>query len=87
MAAADHRAHALDRAAVDLAEAMVLQHRVGEVFEAVVVEASSKGGTVQLTDPAVRGKLDSDDPPLGQTVQAKLTEADPVKRSVRFQLA
>ncbi|MCU1600033.1 MAG: ribonuclease [Frankiales bacterium] len=87
MAAADHRAHSLDRAAVDLAEAMVLQHRVGETFPAVVVEASHKGGTVQLTDPAVRGKLDAQEPPLGQTVSVRLTEADPQKRSVRFQLA
>ncbi len=87
MAAADHRAHALDRAAVDLAEALVLQHRVGETFDAVVVEANHKGGTVQLADPAVRGKLDTENPPLGQTVRATLTEADPARREVRFRLS
>jgi exoribonuclease R len=86
MAAADQRAHALDRAVVDLAEALVLQHRVGETFRAVVVEANHKGGTVQLTDPAVRGKLQADDPPLGQDVQVRLLEADPLARSVRFEL-
>ena len=86
MAAADHRAHALDRAVVDLAEAMVLQHRVGETFPAVVVEANHRGGTVQLTDPAVRGKLEAEDPPLGQDVRVRLTEADPLSRSVRFEL-
>jgi exoribonuclease R len=87
MAAADHRAHALDRAVVDLAEAMVLQHRVGETFHAVVVEANHKGGTVQLTDPAVRGKLEAENPPLGQSVQVRLKQADPLSRSVRFELA
>jgi exoribonuclease R len=87
MAAADQRAHALDRAVVDLAEAMVLQHRVGEVFRAVVVEANAHGGTVQLAEPAVRGKLDGDHPPLGEAVDVRLTEAVPEKRSVRFALA
>jgi exoribonuclease R len=87
MAAADHRAHALDRAIVDLAEAMVLQHRVGEVFEGVVVESTSHGGTLQLTDPAVRGRLDAPDPPLARTVHARLEEAEPATRSVRFALA
>ena len=87
MAAADHRAHALDRAVVDLAEAMVLEHRVGEVFDGVVVEANHNGGTVQITAPAVRGKLDAPQPPLGQDVRVRLTSADPATRSVRFELA
>lgn len=87
MAAADHRAHALDRAIVDLAEAMALEHRVGEQFDAVVVDANHKGGTIQLSDPAVRGKLEAPEPPLGRTVRVRLEEADPVKRSVRFVLA
>ncbi len=87
MAAADHRAHALDRAVVDLAEAMVLQRRVGEGFRGVVVEAGDHDGTIQLTDPAVRGKIDGRTLPLGQTVDVILTEADPLKRSVRFRLA
>lgn len=86
MAAADHRAHALDRAAIDLAEAMVMEHRVGQTFPAVVVEANHHGGTVQLSDPAVRGKLDADDPPLGQDVRVRLTAADPPSRQVRFAL-
>jgi exoribonuclease R len=86
MAGADHRAHALDRAVVDLAEALVLQGRVGETFQGVVVETNHKGGTVQLKDPAVRGKLDTVDPPLGTDVTVTLTQADPATRSVRFEL-
>ena len=87
MATADHRAHALDRAIVDLAEAVIMQHRVGETFAAVVVEASSHGGTVQLPDPAVRGKIDGEALTLGAQVHVVLTEADPDKRTVRFRLA
>ena len=87
MATADHRAHALDRAVVDLAEAMVLQHRVGQGLHGVVVEADHHGGTVQITDPAVRGKLDGQMLPLGQTVDIVLIQADPLTWSVRFRLA
>lgn len=83
MAAADHRAHALDRAIVDLAEAMALQHRVGEEFDGVVVDRS----TVQLSDPAVRGKLTAEDPPIGTQVRVRLEEADVASRQVRFVLA
>ncbi|HUR52272.1 MAG TPA: RNB domain-containing ribonuclease [Mycobacteriales bacterium] len=86
MAEADHRAHALERAVVDLAEAWVLQHRVGEVFEAVVVDANSHGGTVQLTDPAVRARIDDQDPPLGARVQVVLVQADVSTRTVLFRL-
>ncbi|MCW2601475.1 MAG: ribonuclease [Frankiales bacterium] len=87
MAAADQRAHALDRAVVDLAEAMVMQHHIGEIFRGVVVEANTHGGTVQVTDPAVRGKVDGDQLPLGQAVDVVLTEADVLTRSVRFRIA
>jgi exoribonuclease R len=86
MAAADHRAKELDRAVVDLAEAWVLQRRVGERFEGVVVSANGRGGTVQLTDPAVRASLDGANPPLGATVTVVLEEADVARRSVRFRL-
>jgi VacB/RNase II family 3'-5' exoribonuclease len=87
MAAADHRAHALDRAIVDLAEAMVMHNRVGETFEGVVVEAGPRGGTVQLSDPAVRAKVDGADLPLGKPLRVTLSAADPLTRTVRFIVA
>jgi exoribonuclease R len=87
MGQADQRAHGLDRAAVDLAEAWLLQHRVGETFEAVVVEANAHGGTVQLVDPAVRAHLEAESAPLGARVPVVLTEADVRTRRVVFRLA
>ncbi|MDQ1705978.1 MAG: hypothetical protein QOF18_2344 [Frankiaceae bacterium] len=89
MAVADRRAHAADRAVVDLAEALVLSTRVGEVFRGVVVEAGRKGkpgGEVQLRDPAVRGRLEGDHLPLGQEVDVRLSEADVAHRRVVFTL-
>jgi exoribonuclease R len=86
MAEADHRAHALDRAVVDLAEACVLQHRVGEEFDAVVVDTNPRGGAVQLRDPAVRARLEGG-AELGASVRVVLDKADVRTRQVAFRLA
>jgi exoribonuclease R len=82
MATADHRAHALDRAIIDLAEALVLEHRIGQQFDAVVTDPK----TVQLRDPAVRGALTAQDAPVGTEVQVRLETADVQDRKVVFTL-
>ncbi len=84
MTASDRRASALDRAVVDLAEAVLLAPRVGEEFDGAVVEAGAKSGAVQLTDPPVRAKLEGAELPLGQTVRVRLVKADPAARAVVF---
>lgn len=87
MAAADRRAHEVDRAVIDLAESLLLQQRVGEVFCGVVVEAGPKGGEVQLRDPAVRARLDGPQLPLGREVDVRLVRVDVSRRQVTFDLA
>jgi exoribonuclease R len=87
MAKADRKAHEVDRAVVDLAEALLLQHRVGEVFTGVVVESGAKGGEVQLRDPAVRARLDGPGLPLGQQVDVRVSGVDVSRRRVTFQSA
>jgi exoribonuclease R len=84
MAEADQRAHAADRAVIEVAEALVLQHRVGEVFRGVVVEANAQRAEVQLADPAVRGRLLGDGLELGTVVNARLTTCDVARRQVEF---
>jgi len=84
MAAAEHRAHALERAVVDQAEAVVLRARVGERFDAVVVESGSAHGVVQLREPAVRARCDAPDLPLGRPITVRLAEVDMGRRVVRF---
>ncbi len=81
MAGATRRAAALERAVVDAAEAWVLAPRIGERFEAVVVESSAKGGVLQLQDPPVRARGDGD-LPLGEQVEVELVVADPGRREV-----
>ncbi|MEO6203833.1 MAG: RNB domain-containing ribonuclease [Mycobacteriales bacterium] len=87
MSASDRRAHELDRAVVDLAEALVLGPRVGEIFDAVVVDSGTSSGTVQLREPAVRARCEGADLPLGEQVRVRLVTADALARKVVFALA
>jgi len=91
MAETDRIASAADRGAVSLAEAVLLASRVGEVFEAGVldVDAPAKrgpGGTVAIDDPAVRARCVGE-LPLGERIQVRLTVADPARREVQFETA
>ncbi|MFC7273447.1 RNB domain-containing ribonuclease [Paractinoplanes rhizophilus] len=86
----DRLAGAANRGAIDLAEAVLLRDRVGETFEAGVVDRDEArgsrpaGGTVALDDPAVRARCVGD-LPLGERIRATLTVADPVTRKVEFE--
>ena len=80
MAGADRRANAVERGCVDLVEAVLLEGREGELFDAVVIDEA----LVQLREPAVRGRLSAGGPPAGTPVKARLERADPATRSVLF---
>lgn len=83
------RAQQYEAGILSAVEAAVLEHRVGDVFGAVVVEVDGdgEGGTVQLTDPAVTARCIGVDLPLGDRVDVRLVLADVVARQVRFELA
>ena len=85
MAETGRRASAVDRACTDAVEAAVLAHRVGEEFAAVVVDAARGGVEIQVTEPAVTARAEGSAQP-GDTVRARLTEADPATGTVRFTL-
>ncbi|MEW9529574.1 RNB domain-containing ribonuclease [Microbispora sp. NPDC049125] len=89
MASSARRASGVERACVDLVEAAVLEPRVGEVFEAVVidVEEGRPGGRIQIAEPAVIARCDGDGLPLGERIPVRLTRADPGTREVRFTAA
>ncbi|WP_310741853.1 RNB domain-containing ribonuclease [Microbispora sp. H13382] len=86
MAAGGRRAGGVERACVDLVEAAVLRPRIGQVFEAVVIDVTDgkPGGQVQVAEPAVIARCDGDRLPLGERVPVRLTRADPATREVRF---
>jgi len=82
---ADHLAHDADRAVVDATEAWLLRDRVGEVFDAIVIDAEDHAGTVVLDAPAVRGRCTGVRLPVGERIGARLVIADVDQRVVRFE--
>jgi exoribonuclease R len=88
MERSNRRAQQYEAGIISTVEAALLEHRVGETFEAVVVEVDEHdgGGTVQLEEPAVTAHCGGD-LPLGERVGVRLTLADVEKRQVRFELA
>ncbi|MGW3811541.1 RNB domain-containing ribonuclease, partial [Micromonospora sp. NPDC005113] len=96
MATTDRTASAASRGAVELAEAVLLAHRVGETFDAAVLDVDAPpngrsrprppGGTVALDAPPVRARC-LGELPLGERVRVRLVTADPEARSVLFELA
>ena len=87
MQRSDHLAHQVDRAVVDSTEAWLLRERVGEVFDAVVIDADERAATVVLDAPPVRARCDGADLPVGERVRVRLVIADVARREVRFERA
>jgi exoribonuclease R len=79
MAAGARSSGAVERACVDLVEALVLAPHVGERFPATVIDRHE----IQLAEPAVRARCDGDVEP-GVELIVRLVEADPARRLVRF---
>lgn len=97
MAVTDRTASAATRGAIELAEAVLLAHRVGETFDAAVLDVDAPpngrgrpgrppGGTVALDDPPVRARC-LGELPLGERIRVRLVTADPAARSVVFERA
>ncbi|MDO5724280.1 MAG: RNB domain-containing ribonuclease [Flaviflexus sp.] len=92
MARASQRASAYESAAINAIEALILQGREGEIFEAVVVDCTSgrrakrvgNKGTVMLREPAVMATVTGENLPLGETVRVRLAKVTPA--AVSFEL-
>lgn len=84
MAKADALAGQVERAVIDLAEAVMLQPRVGESFAAVVTDIDERGARIQLRDLPVVARVDTHKAEPGEVVAVKLLAADPVKRAIQF---
>ena len=86
MAASDKVAGAVERGCADAVEAAALEDRVGEVFDAMVVDQREKGpAVVQVEEPAVLANA-TGDAQLGTRVKVKLTEASISTSTVRFEI-
>jgi exoribonuclease R len=87
--ASGQRASAAERAVIDLVEAVVLADQVGTEFDVAVIDTArgrdgTSKATVALDDPPVRARCTGTDLRAGERIRARLVEADPTTRTVRF---
>jgi exoribonuclease R len=85
MSQGDQRANRAEREALNLAEAVVLSGREGEIFEAVVVDEGDWGVEVQISDPAVLVRTSARRVDPGDDLRVRLVSADPDQRQIEFE--
>jgi exoribonuclease R len=85
MARAEQRANRAERLALDLAEAVALSGREGEIFDAVVVDEGEWGVEVQICEPAILTRITARRVDPGDDVRVRLVAADPAGRRVAFE--
>jgi exoribonuclease R len=85
MRRADTLANRVDRAALDVSEAIVLAGREGELFDAVVTDEDERGVRIQICDPAIVSRVAAHSVDPGDAVRVRLTGADPAARAVTFE--
>jgi exoribonuclease R len=84
---ADARASQVDSAVLELAEAVVLAGRAGDLFQGTVTDIDERGARIQIADPAVITRVGVNGLEPGESVRLRLQEVDPARRLARFKLA
>lgn len=87
MARADALGGKIDRAAIDLAEAVMLHGREGQGFAAVVTDIDDRGARIQLCDLPVVARVAVTGVAPGDALSVQLMASDPEKRAITFQRA
>lgn len=85
MERADSVSSRIERAVLDLAEAVILRGHEGESFDAVVVDDDEDGTRIQLCDVAVVAKVHARGLRPGDDLRVKLLSTDLEHRTVQFQ--
>lgn len=85
MARVDALSGQVDRAVIDLAEAVMLQGWVGDVFCAIVTDADERGARIQLCDHPVVARVPVDGTAPGDRLEVRLNAADPDRRAIAFE--
>ncbi|MBO9622377.1 MAG: RNB domain-containing ribonuclease [Sphingomonas sp.] len=75
----------IERAVIDLAEAVMLRGSVGKVFTAVVTDVDERGVRLQLRDLPVVARLGTNGVEPGAQLQVRLASADTVRGAVQFE--
>jgi exoribonuclease R len=85
MARADALAGRIDRAVIDMAEAVMLTGREGEMFAAAVTDIGERGAAIQLRDLPVTARVDASGLTPGDSLNVRLALAEPARRSIAFE--
>jgi exoribonuclease R len=85
MARADSLSGKIERAVIDLAEAVMLQGREGEAFAALVTDIDDRGARIQLCDLPVVARFAADGLAPGTAVRVRLASVDTDRRSILFE--
>jgi exoribonuclease R len=85
MARADARSSQIERAVIDLAEAVLLQDRIGETFGAVVTDLDERGARIQLVDLPIVARAIAHRVDPGEAIRVRLVGADPESRRLSFE--
>ncbi|URD61838.1 RNB domain-containing ribonuclease [Sphingomonas sp. KRR8] len=85
MARADAQSAAIERAVIDLAEAVTLQGREGEAFDAVVTDEDERGARIQLEAEPIVARVVAHAVEPGTRLRVRLAAADPAARTLTFE--
>lgn len=84
MARADAASGQIERAVIDLAEAVMLAGRAGEVFEAVVTDEDERGVRIQLCDLPIVARVVAHKVEPGSRLRVTLVSTDAATRTLEF---
>jgi len=85
MEKADARSARVERAVLDLVEAVTLKGCEGRTYEAVVTDVDDRGARIQIAEPAVVARVNAHRVEPGDELAVRLVSADPAKRTVTFE--
>ena len=85
MAKAEALGGQIDRAVIDLAEAVMLSKDVGQSFDAIVTDADDRGARIQVCDAPVVARVPGTGVAPGDALRVRLSAVDVDKRSVTFE--
>ncbi len=76
MARSDQLGNRVDNAVTDLAEAVLLAGREGDVFDGLIVDEDRHGPMMQITDPAILARVRAARVNPGDEIRVRLVAAD-----------
>jgi exoribonuclease R len=85
MAHADALGGQIERAVVDLAEAVMLKGRAGQLVPAIVTDVDERGARMQLRDQPVVARVAAHAVRPGDAITVRLLSTDPERRLIQFE--